>query len=145
MKKLLLSLTILSLLLFLGGISVFAQPALQAGAAPQSTPSAAPAAKHHAHAAHKAAGVNYTAKYASGVQSLSGTISMVDAGQKVVVVADSDGTPFNFQVNKATKIEVGGKKGTLDELSDQTSKQVAVKYRDRLNAGLVASSIDVSE
>ncbi|MGH9395656.1 MAG: hypothetical protein ACRD18_02225 [Terriglobia bacterium] len=151
MKKFLLSMTVFSLFVFLAGASVFAKSALQDSATPQEPSSTtAPAAKaathkHHAHHMAKAAGTNYTAKYAAGVQDLSGTISAVDAGQKIVVVTNSDGTPFNFKVTHATKIEMNGKKGTLDALSDQTSKQVSVKYRDRMNAGLVAQSIDISE
>ncbi|MGH9451900.1 MAG: hypothetical protein ACRD11_15425 [Terriglobia bacterium] len=149
MKKFLLSIMALSLFAFLGGASVLAKPALQDTSTPQ-TPSTttAPAAKNHVHHAmhhhmKKAAGTNYTAKYAAGVQELSGTLESVEAGQKVLVITDSNGTPFNIKVNRATKIEMNGKKSTLDELSGSTSQQVTVKYRDRLNAGLVAASVSV--
>lgn len=165
MKKLLFSLAIVSLSVFVGGALAFGQPGLQDSSAPQAaataTKKAAESTVHHVHhvvhhvhvihhgakagSAAKAGSVNYTAKYAAGTQELSGTLSMVDAGQKVLVVTNSDGTPFNIKVTRATRIEVGGKKGTLDALSDQTNKQVDVKYRDRLNAGLEASSITVSD
>lgn len=158
MKKLLFLFVILSLSVFVGGALASGQPAQESSAsqAATATQKATETTVHHVHhvvhhvhvvhhAAPKAGGVNYTAKYAAGVQELSGTLSMVDSGQKVLVVTNSDGTPFNFKVDRATRIEVGGKKGTIDALSDQTSKQVDVKYRDRLNGGLVASSITVSD
>lgn len=148
MKKLLFSLVILSLSVFVGGALVFGQAAAQESSTPQAAttePKAKVTVHHRKHSVRKAAGTNYTAKYAAGVQELSGTLSMIDAGQKVLVVTSSDGTPFNFKVTRATRIEVGGKKGTLDALSDQTNKQVDVKYRDHLNAGLEASSITVSD
>lgn len=144
MKKIILSLTVLSLLMVLGGFSVYAQDASQAGSSSSSTASQteAPKAKkatHHHHAATE----NLTAKYAKGVQDVSGTLSMVDSGQKVVVVTDSNGVPFNFKVTRGTKIQVNGKKGTLDDLSGQTNQQVSVKFRDHLDHGLVAQSIEI--
>lgn len=150
MKKFLLSMTVLSLIAFLGGASALAKSALQDTSTPQASSSTtAPATEHHAHAKthhmKKAAGTNYTAKYAAGVQDLSGTLASVDAGQKVLVVTDSNGTPFDIKVTRATKIQMNGKKGTLDELSGSANQQVSVKYRDHLNAGLVAQSIDVGQ
>jgi hypothetical protein len=140
MKKLVLSAMVLSLLVFLGGASLFGRSTAQDSSPGQASTSKPAKATHHA---KKAAGENLTAKYAAGLQTLSGTISMVEAQQKVVVVTDSSGTPFNIRVTKGTKIEVGGKKSSLDDLSGQTSQQVSVKYRDHLNEGLVAQSIIV--
>ncbi|MGH9352119.1 MAG: hypothetical protein ACRD2G_08175 [Terriglobia bacterium] len=140
MRKIVLSVMVLSLLALLGGASLFAKSAAQ-DTSPAQTPAKASKTSHHH--ARKAGAENLTAKYAAGVQSLSGTVSMVEAQQKVVVVTDSNGTPFNFMVGKGTKIEVSGKKGTLDDLSSQTSQQVSVKYRDRLDKGLTAVSIEV--
>ncbi|HEV2418830.1 MAG TPA: hypothetical protein VGX94_13605 [Terriglobia bacterium] len=136
MRKFVLSVMVLSLLALLGGASLFAEPAAQA-------PAATSQPAKHSHHAKKAGTENLTAKYAAGVQSLSGTLSIVDAQQKSVVVTDSNGTPFNITVGKGTKIEVSGKKGTLDDLSGQTNQQVSVKYRDRLDKGLSAVSIEV--
>lgn len=129
---------VLSLLALFGGASLFAKSAAQDAS---QAPAAQPA--KHAHHAKKAGGENLTAKYAAGVQSVSGTLSIVDATQKVIVVTDSDGTPFNFTVGKGAKIEVSGKKGTLDDLSGQTNQQVSVKYRDHLDKGLTAVSVSV--
>lgn len=139
MRKFFLSVMVLSLLALLGGASLFAEPAAQDAQAPAATSQPA----KHSHHAKKAGTENLTAKYAAGVQSLSGTLSIVDAQQKSVIVTDSNGTPFNITVGKGTKIEVSGKKGTLDDLSGQTNQQVSVKYRDHLDKGLAAVSIEV--
>lgn len=139
MKKLVLSLMALSLLALFGGAAAFAQ---SAATAQDQTPAAQPA-KHAHHHAKKAGSENLTAKYAGGVQTLAGTLSMVDAQAKTLIVTDSNGTPFNITIGKGAKIEVSGKKGTLDDLSSQTNQQVSVKYRDRLDKGLSAVSIEV--
>ncbi len=142
MRKFVLSVMVLSLLALLGGASLFAKSAAQ-DTSPAQAPANTSKPSKTSHHARKAGAENLTAKYAAGIQSLSGTISMVEAQQKVVVVNDSNGTPFNFMVGKGTKIEVNGKKGTLDDLGGQSNQQVSVKYRDRLDKGLTATSIEV--
>ncbi|MGH9470727.1 MAG: hypothetical protein ACRD1N_10360 [Terriglobia bacterium] len=143
MKKAILTLTVLSVLAVWGGVSVFAGQ--NGNAAPaQETPATAAKKTTHHHHAHHAASPNLTAKYAKGTQELSGNISIVDAGQKVVVVTDSNGVPFDLKVTRGTRIEVNGQKSTLDALSNQTDKQATVKYRDGLDRGLIAESIQVS-
>jgi hypothetical protein len=135
MRKAALTVTVLSLLAFLGGASAFAQ---QAGAAAQQTKPKATAAHHHHHAA------NPNAKYQMGVHTLSGTLQTVDTNGKLLIVTGQDGTPFDIVVTRATHIQVKGQKGTLDSLADQANQQVTVKYRDRLQRGLVAQSVDVA-
>ncbi|MGH9342489.1 MAG: hypothetical protein ACRD19_01805 [Terriglobia bacterium] len=142
MRKFVLSVMVLSLLALLSGASLFAESAAQDASTAQAPATTSQPAKH-SHPLRKTGTENLTAKYAAGVQSLSGTLSMVEAQQKVVVVTDSNGTPFNITVGKGTKIEVSGKKGTLDDLSGQTNQQVSVKYRDHLDKGLTAVSIEV--
>ncbi|SRR5579875_2069593 len=144
MKKTVLSLMVLSLLVLLVGVSVYARQASQTESSSSSASSTeTPKAKKSAH--HHAATENLTAKYARGAQSVSGSLSMVDADKKVVVVTDSNGVPFDFKVTKGTHIEVNGKKSTLSDLAQQTNKQASVKYRDGLERGLLAQSIQVSE
>jgi hypothetical protein len=139
MKKAALTVMILSLLAFLGGASGFAQ---QAGGAAQSTTPQGNTA-HHAmhHAAHHAA--NSEAKFQMGVHTASGTLSTVDTNGKLLIMTESDGTPFDFVVTKATHIQVNGQKGTLDSLAGQASHQVTIKFRDHLKRGLVAQSVEV--
>lgn len=139
MRKTVLTLTILSLLAFLGGASLFAQQA--AGTAPNATAHAAHHAMHHAAHHHHAA--NPEAKYQMGVHTASGTLSTVDANGKLLVVTASDGTPFDFVVTRATHIMVNGQKSTLASLSGQANQQVTVKFRDHLQRGLVAQSVQV--
>jgi hypothetical protein len=141
MRKAVLAVTVICLAGFLGGMSAFAQ---QAGATASQTKPETHAA-HHAmhHAAHHRA-ANPDAKYEMGTHTLSGTISTVDTNGKLLIVTGPDGTPFDFVVNRATHIQVKGQKSNLGSLADQTHQQVTIKYRDRLQRGLVARSVDVS-
>jgi hypothetical protein len=77
-------------------------------------------------------------------ETLSGTISMVDADKKIVVVTGSDGVPYDFMVSKATKIMVGGNKAMLNDLSGQTSKQASVTFMAEKRKGNIAKSIEVT-
>lgn len=100
---------------------------------PKPTPPLVPA--HHAV-------VNPNAQYEAVVHSLSGTLARVDSTRHLVVVTDSDGVPFDFVVTRGTRIEVNGKKGTLDALSGESKQQVTVKFRDMLQRGLMAESVE---
>ncbi len=136
MKKALLSLFALSLLVMASSALVFARGA-QGGGAQAPAKAEAPAKKSTKHVAR--------AHIAVTRHSLSGTLTMVDTTKRVVVVSDSDGVPFNFKVTRGTRIEVNGQKATLADLSGQTNKQVSVKYLDRMEEGMFANSITVSE
>jgi hypothetical protein len=76
-------------------------------------------------------------------ETLSGTISMIDADQNLVVLT-SDNVPYNFKVTKATKIEIGGSKATFNELVNQTQKEASVTFVARRD-GNFARSISISE
>jgi len=58
--------------------------------------------------------------------TFSGTISMVDPAERLVVVRDSTGVPFDVVVTHATRIRSGDQKLTLPELAAQTDKAVSV-------------------
>lgn len=75
--------------------------------------------------------------------TLNGTISMVDPSEKSVFVTGSDGVSYKFLVTPKTKIEIDGTKSSLNELADQTQKQITVTFVARPN-GNFASSITVS-
>jgi len=137
MKKALVSAFVLSLLAFWGGASALAKNA-QAENSSASRQAAAPAAKTGTHHARKA-------RSAAKSETISGTISMVDAAKKIVVLTDSNGVPFDFIVTHRTHIQVNGAKSTLSELADQTNKQASVKFMDRMKAGQFAQAIDVSQ
>jgi ABC-type amino acid transport substrate-binding protein len=75
-------------------------------------------------------------------ETISGTLRMVAADKKIVVLTDSAGTPFDFKVTGATRIKVAGKKAKLDELASQTNKAASVKFLPT-RSGNVAQSIEV--
>lgn len=76
-------------------------------------------------------------------ETLSGTISMFDAQQHVMVLK-SEGVPYNFKITKATKIEIGGARATFAELTNQTGSSASVTFVARRN-GDFAKSVTVSE
>jgi ABC-type amino acid transport substrate-binding protein len=75
-------------------------------------------------------------------ETISGTLRMVAADKKIVVLTDSAGTPFNFKVTGVTRIKVAGKKAKLDELASQTNKTASVKFLPT-RSGNVAQSIEI--
>jgi ABC-type amino acid transport substrate-binding protein len=144
MRKTVLTLMVLSLLAFLGGASALAQQASGPAQHAKTKAHAARHAMHHAvhhHAVRRAA--NPEAKYQMGIHSASGTLATVDANGKLLIVTESDGTPFDFVVTRATHIRVNGQKSTLASLAGQTNQQVTVRFRDHLRRGLVAQSVQV--
>jgi ABC-type amino acid transport substrate-binding protein len=141
MKKAVLTLTVLSLLAFLGGASAFAQASAEAPQGQAATKTTAHHAKHHA--AHHQMAANPTARYQRGVHTVSGTLTAVDTNGKLLIVTDSDGVPFNFVVTPRTRIEVNGKKGNFDGLAGNSNQQVTVKFMDHLKGGLMAQSVQV--
>ncbi|MGH9360151.1 MAG: hypothetical protein ACRD22_13220 [Terriglobia bacterium] len=135
MKKLVVSVFVLSLVAFWGSASTFAKKA-QAENSSTSEPAA--------HAA-KATTHHHARKAAAKSETISGTISMVDAANKIVVVTDSNGVPFDFKVTHRTRIDVNGNRASLSQLADQTNKQASVKFMDRMKAGQFAETIKVSD
>ena len=77
-------------------------------------------------------------------ETISGTLQMVVADKKILVLADSSGTPFNFKVTGATRIKVAGKKAKLDELASQTNKAASIKFLPT-RSGNVAQTIEISQ
>jgi hypothetical protein len=139
MRRIFLTLTVLSLLAFLGGASLFAQ---QTGGTGQTAPPKH--ALHHAHhMVHHAGARNTMARYQIGVHTLSGTLTTVDPNGHLVIVTDSNGTPFDFVVTHLTRIEINGKRDRLSALADQSNQQVTVKFRDDLRSGLRAESVQL--
>jgi len=102
----------------------------------QSQEASKPAAAEKKHAK---AGASYAAK----AETLSGTISSVNADKHLVVVNSSDGVPYDFTVGKGTKITAGGSKAKLSDL--QSGKQVSVSFMAERKKGNVARSIEVTQ
>jgi len=125
------------LLLILSGLAlvfvVFSSTLAQEAAQPQ----AAPAEK-------KAAAAEKPKAAFAKAETISGTLQMVVAEKKIVILADSAGTPFNFKVTGATRIKVAGKKAKLNDLASQTSKTASVKFLPT-RSGNVAQTIEISQ
>jgi hypothetical protein len=128
MKNKVLTLVTMFTLLLFGAIFASASQDQSAPAQSTSTEKAAKPAKAHHMAAAKA-------------ESLSGTISSVDAEKNLLVVSGSDGVPYNFTVSKSTKITSGGSKAKLSDL--QQGKQVSVSFVDMKKKGDWAKSVEV--
>ena len=130
MRKALLVLSALLVMTLLGVSSALAQQAAKETKKEPAAKEAAPAETPKAEAVK--------------AETLAGTLQMVAADKKIVVVTDASGIPFNFKVTGATRIKVAGKKAKLDELASQTSKSVTVKFLP-LRTGNAAQSIEVSQ
>ena len=76
------------------------------------------------------------------LETVSGEIMMVDPAARLVVVQDSSGTPFDMRVTTKTRIEQGGQKLTLKDLSDEANKRVFVRFIPE-HRGDIARSIQV--
>lgn len=74
-------------------------------------------------------------------ETISGTISMVKAEQKLVVVT-SNNIPYTFQVTGGTRIIIGGKRSKLADLEGQSGKSASVTFLP-LHSGNRAQKIEV--
>jgi hypothetical protein len=134
MKNRVLTLFTMLVLLLFGAILAAAQdqPAGQDQSAPAQSTGATEQGAKHAKAHHMAA---------AKAETMSGTISSVDADKHLLVVSGSDGVPYDFTVSKGTKIMSGGSKAKLSDL--QQGKQVSVNFVDMKKKGDWAKSIEV--
>jgi ABC-type amino acid transport substrate-binding protein len=129
MKKLLLLMLAGLVLSFVAISSTLAQEAEK--------PKEAPAEK-------KAAAAETPKAELAKAETISGTLQMVAADKKIVVLTDSAGTPFNFKVTGATRIKVAGKKAKLGDLASETNKAASVRFLPT-RSGNVAQSIEVGQ
>ena len=76
-------------------------------------------------------------------ENLSGTITMADSKQDLVVVTGPDGVPFDMTITPRTHIWSGNRKVSLEDLEQYRNKHVSVHFvPERL--GDVAESIRIS-
>ena len=75
-------------------------------------------------------------------ETMSGKIAMVDPQQKLVVVTDPSGTPFDLKVTHATAIRSGGERLTLQQLNSDVNHAVSVKFIPE-RSGDIARSIQI--
>jgi hypothetical protein len=57
-------------------------------------------------------------------QTLSGKVVMVQPADRLLIIRDSSGTPFDLVVTRATRIEAGAQKETLAQLTPNESVTV---------------------
>lgn len=75
-------------------------------------------------------------------ETIQGTISTVDVPNKLLILKNTDGIFFDFQIQRNTTIAVGTEKAKLEDLANQTGKEAAVTFR-MLRTGDVALKIEV--
>jgi hypothetical protein len=75
-------------------------------------------------------------------ETLSGTITMVDRAQKLLVVQDPDKVTFDMVVTPKTHIKSGNESLTLQDLSRYQNQNVSIKFVPE-RRGDVAESIRI--
>jgi len=75
-------------------------------------------------------------------ETISGTISTVDSGQKVVVVT-SDSVPFDMIITPKTRIVAGSESVKFKDLGQYENKNVSVRFVPE-GRGDVAESIRIN-
>jgi len=76
-------------------------------------------------------------------ETLSGMITMVEPGEKLLVVEDTDGVPFDIVVTGKTRIESGGHAISLKDLQSMANKGVSIRFIPE-RRGDVAASIRIT-
>lgn len=76
-------------------------------------------------------------------ETMSGTITMVDPAQHLVVVQDSSGIPFDMVVTGSTQIRSGNQKLTFGDLTSDINKNVSLHFIPE-RRGDVARSIQLN-
>ena len=75
-------------------------------------------------------------------ETISGTINMVEAGQKIVVIK-SDNVPFDMVITPKTHIMHGNQAVTMNDLSQYQNKSVSVRFIPE-GRGHIAQSIQIN-
>jgi hypothetical protein len=75
-------------------------------------------------------------------ETLSGKISFIEPGRKLLVVKDQSGVPFDMVITSKTHIESGNKSLTLKDLSQDANKSVSVRFVPE-RRGDVAESVRI--
>jgi len=76
-------------------------------------------------------------------ETLSGTIASVDPGQRLLVVKDSNGVPFDIVVGSHTRIMAADQSLKLKDLDQDVNRSVSVRFVPE-RRGDVAQSIRIS-
>jgi hypothetical protein len=90
-----------------------------------------------------AAGHSAAMRTAWPPESLSGTVSMVDRKEDLLVVNGPDGVSFDMTITPRTRIWSGDRKVLLQDLDQYRNKQVSVRFVPE-RRGDVAESIRIT-
>ncbi|HTA41196.1 MAG TPA: hypothetical protein VK789_02045 [Bryobacteraceae bacterium] len=85
---------------------------------------------------------NHQEKGAWPPETISGTINMVEPGQKIVVVK-SDNVPFDMVITSKTHIMHGSQAVSMNDLSQYQNKSVSVRFIPE-GRGDIAQSIQIN-
>lgn len=77
-------------------------------------------------------------------ENLSGQIDIVDPAHNLVIMKDSNGTTFDFVVNRGTRIVQNGTKLTLADLASKTNDPITVHFIPE-RKGDIAATIKLNQ
>jgi hypothetical protein len=76
-------------------------------------------------------------------ETLSGSIMMVDAEKKILIVKSDAGAPYNFVITPATRITAEKQRLKLADLSSRVNQRVSVRFVPT-RRGNIARSVEVT-
>jgi len=76
-------------------------------------------------------------------ETLSGSIMMVDAEKKILIVKSDAGVPYNFVITPATRITAEKQRLKLADLSSRVNERVSVRFVPT-RRGNIARSVEVT-
>lgn len=103
----------------------------------------APANTHMKASSQRSASAASTMWNSFKPETLTGTISMIEPGQKEIFLSGSNGASFEFKLTPRTKIQIGGERSTIAQLAERAQNKATVTFVARPK-GDIAHSITVS-
>jgi hypothetical protein len=76
-------------------------------------------------------------------ETVKGTIASVDMAKRMIVVKDSAGTPFDFVVTPATRIESSNHRLKMHDLNSRANAPASVRFVP-MRKGDMAKSINIT-
>jgi hypothetical protein len=76
-------------------------------------------------------------------EDLSGTISFIGPSDKEVTLMGANGTPYDFQLTRTTRIELAGRRISETELANENHKQATVRFLPT-GQGNVAQTLEIN-
>lgn len=78
------------------------------------------------------------------LETVKGTIEMVDPDMSLIVVKDASGVPFDFTISRSTRIGTQKVSSGLEELKSDVNRTVSVRFAPE-RRGDVARSIELTK